>query len=124
MKEKLIVLISDAAVLCRYKEIMGENVTPAEIVADHLISNGVTVLPEGAIVLTRAEIEAMNTYSDKLRREHIKAAFDDAEELLQMAIKNECSKANRDDSHTHIYAKHLCQDLLEDMRRIERKLKE
>lgn len=76
------------------------------------------------VTLTRAEIEAMNTYSDKLRHEHMKAAFDAVEELLRMAIKTECSKAKYDDSHTHNYAKHLCHDLLEDMRKIERKLKE
>lgn len=82
------------------------------------------LLPEGAVVVTKAEIEAMNTYSDKLRHEHMKAAFDAVEELLRMAIKTECSKAKYGDSHTHNYAKHLCHDLLEDMRKIERKLKE
>ena len=93
-------------------------------IADYLINNGVTILPEGAITLTRAEIEAMNTYSDKLRREHIQTALDAVEELMQMTIKNECSKAKCDDSHTHNYAKHLCQDLVEDMKKIERKLKD
>lgn len=94
-------------------------------IADYLINNGVTILPEGAIILTRAEIEAMNTYSDKLRCEHITAAFDAVEELMQMAIKTECGKeAKCDDSHTHNYAKHLCQDLVEDMKKIERKLKD
>ena len=93
-------------------------------IADYLIDKGVTILPEGSLILTRAEIEAMNTYSDKLRREHIQVAFDTVEELMQMAIKTECSKAKYDDSHTHNYAKHLCQDLVEDMRKIERKLKE
>lgn len=38
----------------------------AEYVADLLIENGVTILPEGAIVLTRAEIEALNEYQKKL----------------------------------------------------------
>ena len=93
-------------------------------IADYLIDRGVTILPEGSIILTKAEIKAMNTYSDKLRCEHIHAAFDAVEELMQMAIKTECSKAKGDDSHTHIYAKHLCQDLVDDMRRIERKLKD
>jgi hypothetical protein len=54
----------------------------------------------------------------------MKAAFDAVEELLRMAIKTECSKAKYDDSHTHNYAKYLCHDLLEDMRKIERKLKD
>ena len=83
------------------------------------------LLPEGAVVVTKAEIEAMNTYSEKLKHEHIKSAFDAVEELMQMAIKTECSKeAKCDDSHTHNYAKHLCQDLVEDMKKIERKLKD
>ena len=77
-------------------------------------------LPEGAIVVTKAEIEAMNTYSDKLKHEHIKSALDAVEELLQMAIKTEGIKAKHGDSHTHNYAKRLCQDILEDMRKIER----
>ena len=82
------------------------------------------MLPEGAVVVTKKEIEAMNTYSKKLKHEHIKSALEAVEELLQMAIKTECSKAKYGDSHTHNYAKHLCQDLVEDMRIIERKLKE
>ena len=82
------------------------------------------LLPEGAVIVTKAEIEAMNTYSEKLRHEHIESALDAVEELLRMAIKTECSKAKYGDSHTHNYAKHLCQDLVDDIRRIERKLKE
>lgn len=92
--------------------------------ADYLINCGVTILPEGSIILTRAEIEALNTYSDKLRREQINAAFDAVEELMQMAIKTEGIKAKYGDLHTHNYAKHLCQVLVEDMRKIERKLKD
>lgn len=34
-------------------------------VADFLIKNGVTVLPEGAIILTREEINALNKYRKK-----------------------------------------------------------
>lgn len=35
-----------------------------DYVADFLIENGVTILPEGAIVLTKAEIEALNKYEE------------------------------------------------------------
>ena len=38
----------------------------AGFVADYLISHGVTVLPKGTIVLTRAEIEALNKYQKRL----------------------------------------------------------
>jgi hypothetical protein len=33
-----------------------------ERLADYLIANGVTVLPEGAIILTKEEIAALNEY--------------------------------------------------------------
>ena len=82
------------------------------------------LLPEGAVVVTKAEIEAMNTYSEKLKHEHIKSAFDAVEELLQMAIKTEVIKAKYGDPYPHNYAKRLCQELVEDMRKIERKLKD
>ena len=78
------------------------------------------LLPEGAVVVTKAEMEALNTYSNNLKREHIKEALNMVEELLQMAIKTEEIKARIGDLHTHNYAKRLCQDILEDMRKIER----
>lgn len=34
-------------------------------VAEYLIDNGVTVLPEGAIILTKEEIAALNEYQRK-----------------------------------------------------------
>ena len=54
MREKLIELISQV-------QYMGG----LEVkVADYLISKGVTILPEGAIILTRAEIDALNKYEE------------------------------------------------------------
>lgn len=35
-----------------------------ERLAERLISEGVTILPEGAIVLTRAELDALNKYEE------------------------------------------------------------
>ena len=56
MREKLIELIQNSVGGCtRYF---------AGIIANHLIENGVTILPEGAIILTRAEIEALNKYEE------------------------------------------------------------
>jgi hypothetical protein len=37
--------------------------------ADYLISKGVTILPEGAIILTRAEIDALNKYEEMRKNE-------------------------------------------------------
>ena len=58
MREKLIKLL---------KHEFGTKV--AEITADYLISDGVTILPEGAIILTRAEIEALNKYEEARKNE-------------------------------------------------------
>jgi hypothetical protein len=68
MREKLIEIISDIEVCVRFWEITEGEILPPEkvasIVADKLIANGVTILPEGAIILTRAEIEALNKYEE------------------------------------------------------------
>ena len=60
MREKLIELIQSSVGGCARHW--------AEIIADNLIANGVTILPEGAIILTRAEIDALNKYSEKIKR--------------------------------------------------------
>ncbi len=39
-----------------------ERYEQAVALADHLIANGVTILPEGAIILTKEEIAALNEY--------------------------------------------------------------
>lgn len=54
MKEKLTELIQNAVGGCARHW--------AEIIADHLIANRVTVLPEGAVILTKEEIAALNEY--------------------------------------------------------------
>lgn len=68
MREKLIEIISDAVVQCRFWEVAEGEILPPEkvasIVADKLIAKGVTILPEGAIILTRAEIDALNKYEE------------------------------------------------------------
>ncbi len=58
MREKLIELL---------KHEFGTKV--AEITADWLIANGVTILPEGAIILTRAELDALNKYEEARKNE-------------------------------------------------------
>lgn len=72
MREKLIEIISDAEVLLRFRLAIGRSLSPVEnatILADHLIERGVTILPEGAIVLTRAEIDALNKYEEARKNE-------------------------------------------------------
>lgn len=81
-------------------------------------------LPEGAVVVTKAEREAMNIYSDKVRRETITNIFDEVEELLQMAIRTESIKIKHSNSRTNKYAKHILKALVEDMRTIESRYKE
>lgn len=80
------------------------------------------LLPPGAIILTKKEREALDEYSEKLKRETIEAIFGDVEELLQMALKTEIIKAKH--SYEHKYSKCLCQDLISDLKKIERKYKE
>ena len=63
---------------------------------------------EEVVTLTRPEIDALNIYADKVRRETITAIFDEVEELLQMALRTEKIKAKQGDSYTHRYAKRLC----------------
>ncbi len=73
MREKLVEIISDAEVKLRFKLAFGRSLSPVEnatILADHLIERGVTILPEGAIILTRQEIDALNEYQKK----HLKVA--------------------------------------------------
>ncbi len=57
MREKLIELLEEAAEKMDCPQ-MNE-------VADYLISKGVTIIPEGAITLTRAELDALNEYEER-----------------------------------------------------------
>lgn len=75
--------------------------------------------------LTRAEIDSLTEYAEKVRAELISSIFTDVEELLQGAIKSEGIKADfKPNTGTHHYAKRLCQMLVADLRKIERKYKE
>lgn len=67
MKNKLIEIISDAVVQCRFKEAKGFVLTPVQeavIIANSLMAEGVALLPEGAMVLTRKELDALNKYEE------------------------------------------------------------
>ena len=83
MREKLIKLL---------KHEFGTKV--AEITADYLISKGVTILPEGAIILTRAEIEALNEHNEKVKREFASEIFAEIEfEIHQLDFDREETRA-------------------------------
>lgn len=72
MRAKLIEIISGAQVECIMEEIKGEKLLPvhqAARIADRLIAEGVTILPKGAIILTRAEIDALNKYEEARKNE-------------------------------------------------------
>ena len=72
MQNRLIELISDAVVQCRFEELNGERLSTVEaatVIAEKLIEGGVTILPEGAIILTRAEIDALNKYEESRKNE-------------------------------------------------------
>lgn len=70
------------------------------------------------IELTRAEIDTLNQYAEKVRRETIEAIFADFTELLQARYKLE------DQRRRHLYGTELCEILLIDLQKIERKYME
>lgn len=78
MKNKLVEIISDAVVQCRYKEAKGFDLTPVQvavIITNSLIAQGVTILPEGAMVLTRKELDALKEYGKRRKNEKNKDNF-------------------------------------------------
>ena len=74
MRDRLIELLEEAHRLwLRYVDECAFNQTPLsfsfeQMFADHLLANGVTILPEGAIILTRAEIDALNKYEERRKQ--------------------------------------------------------
>ena len=86
MRNKLIELLEEAAEKMDCPQ-MNE-------VADYLISKGVTILPEGAIILTRAEIDALNEHNEKVKREFASEIFAEIEfEIHQLDFDREETRA-------------------------------
>ena len=85
MREKLIELIQNSVGGCARNW--------AEVIATYLIANGVTILPEGAMILTRAELDALNKYEEK-----IKAA--DAVEVVRCKDCKHCT-LTEEGEHAH-----------------------
>lgn len=79
------------------------------------------------IELTRAEINALHKYAERVKEQTINAIFNDVEEMLRGAIKTEDIKALYglgSSQAKHLYAGSLCLTLLADLQKIERKYKE
>lgn len=95
-----------------------------ERLAERLISEGVTILPEGAIILTRKELDALNKHNEKVRA----AIFADVEQLLEDRGKLEGERANGSNDagewRKFEYAHMVCASLLVDLRKIERRYAE
>ena len=86
MKDKLIELIQNSVGGCARHW--------AEIIASHLIANNAIILPEGSIVLTRAEIEALNEHNEKVKREFASEIFAEIEfEIAQLDFDREETRA-------------------------------
>lgn len=68
MVHKLVELLRSD--LCFFKNpLTDRNDGFVERLAERMISEGVTILPEGAIILTRAEIDALNKYAEARKNE-------------------------------------------------------
>lgn len=68
MKTKIAELIKEVMLVSRFQEVLGVTISAAEEasnIADHLIANGVRLVPKDAIVLTREEINALNEYEKR-----------------------------------------------------------
>lgn len=77
------------------------------------------------VTLTRAELDALTAYDEKLRREAIKKVFDDVEELLQTRYRLEDQWAslceNADDRGNYLYGRNLCTKLIIDLQTLKRR---
>ena len=78
------------------------------------------------ITLTRAEIDALTKVNDLVRAETIRQIFNDVEELLSDRARLEWGKShNMETSFTtrlrHRHAMNVCETLLKDLQKIERK---
>lgn len=94
------------------------------MVKEELVFVDAELQPE-TVTLTRAEIDALNTYADKVRRETVKAIFTDIGELIRVRHKREDDRANfckdQEDRRLFFYARNICECLLIDLMKLERK---
>lgn len=83
------------------------------------------LIPKGTVVVTQKEIDALNAYADKVRRETIKAIFAEVETMLHTRHRIEETWGNmcedRDDRGKYLYGAGICEKLIYDLQKIERK---
>ena len=82
-------------------------------------------VPDGAIVLTREELDALNEYNERIKRETVAAIFSDVTNLLRgkYSIFTEWAglAADKGERDMYIYGRGVCEHLLIDLQKIERK---
>jgi hypothetical protein len=83
------------------------------------------LLPKGTVIVTQKELKTLNAYSEKVRRELIKDIFSDVEEMLRHSYRIEDGWAglckNEEDRGKYLYGRNLCEKLIIDLQKIERK---
>lgn len=77
------------------------------------------------VELTRAEIDALKKHNDKIRREAIKAVLDDVKAAIHKRHVFEDQKgslsADEYDRCRHLYGRNVCEGLLLEVMKIERR---
>jgi hypothetical protein len=80
---------------------------------------------EKIVILTRDEIDALTKHDNQIKREKIKAIFDDVKELLELRYRFEDKRGgiceDEYDRCRHFYGRNVCESLLIDLQHIERK---
>ena len=80
------------------------------------------------IELTRAEIDALDKYAEKVRQQTVREIFGAVEELLEINKRLEHSRVEMSKGYVagqrHKYAECLCTTLLMDLQAIEDKIME
>ena len=86
------------------------------------------LIPKGSVTITQKELDALNEYAQKVRRETIKAIFAEVEEMLHTRHRIEETWGNmceeRDDRGKYLYGAGICEKLIFDLQKIEKKYTE
>jgi hypothetical protein len=83
------------------------------------------LIPKGPVTITQKELDALNEYAQKVRRETVKAIFAEVETMLHTRHRIEETWGNmcedRDDRGKYLYGAGMCEKLIYDLHKIERK---
>lgn len=58
-----------------------------EELAERLVDRGVQIVPEGAIILTRAEVEALNKYQERFKGQDAEAVIATVSTQMSLPIR-------------------------------------